>query len=189
MKNWLFLLFVLVSGALPGQSQVKNFAAPDAQSGQTVSLDQYAPTGVVVVLFTSNECPFDKYYTDRVAKLISDYAGKAKFLLINSHLDPEETGEKMKEKAAVWGLSVPYLADKNQEVMTALGARRSPEAFILRHEKTHFAIAYSGAIDDNAQEPSAVTINHLRAALDSILGGKHTGHHQVRGAGCTIRKK
>lgn len=189
MKQGLYLLFALWTGTSVAQTQVANFTAPDVQSGQTVSLDHYASSGTVVVLFTSNECPFDQYYADRIARLISDYTGKVKFLLVNSHLDPEEDEEKMKQKVAGWGLSIPYLADKNQEVMRVLGARRSPEAFVLKHEKTHFSIAYSGAIDDDAQEPSAVTTNHLRAAIDSILAGKHPVHHQVRGAGCTIRKK
>ncbi|MBL7848261.1 MAG: redoxin domain-containing protein [Cyclobacteriaceae bacterium] len=187
MRQLLAILLVIVTAPLAAQAPVKNFTLTDVATGHPVSLDQYASSAAIVVLFTSNECPFDSYYSDRIAKMITEYQGKVQFLLINSHLDPEESEEKMKLKSSAW--SAPYLADKDQLAMAALGAKRSPEAFVLRHEKTHFGVLYSGAIDDNAQEPEAVTQHHLRNALDKILSGKHTGHHQVRGAGCTIRKK
>lgn len=185
MRPLLAILLIIVTAPLVAQAPVKNFTLTEVATGHPISLDQYASSAAIVVLFISNECPFDNYYRERIAKMITEYEGKVQFLLVNSHPEAEESEDKMKLKA--WG--APYLADKDQVAMAALGAKRSPEAFVLRHEKTHFVVLYSGAIDDNAQEPEAVTQHHLRNALDKILSGKQTGHHQVRGAGCSIRKK
>ena len=187
MRKWVIFLLTALSLSAAAQTSVKNFTVTDVVTQQPVSLDHYASSGIVVVLFTSNECPFDKYYVDRIAGLIRDYPGKVQFLLVNSHLEPEESEVKMREAAAAF--QAPYLADKSQAAMTALGAKRSPEAFVLLHEKTHFTVVYSGAIDDNPQDPAAISTHHLKVALDNVLAGKHTGHHQVRGAGCSIRKK
>lgn len=181
------LLFACVSAS--AQTPVKSFVLTDVISGSVVSLDNYASAAGVVVLFTSNACPYDTYYTERLTSLINSYSGKVPFLLVNAHLDPEESEENMKAKASTWSFKVPYLADKNQVAMNALSARRSPEAFLLKHVKENFVILYSGAIDDNPQEPGAVTVQHLRNAIDSLLAGKSVTHHQERAVGCSIRRK
>lgn len=189
MKPFVLFLLLLASSSLFGQAPVKNFTVTDVATGQQVSLERYATSGLVVILFTSNQCPFDQYYQERVASLLQEYSGKVKFMLVNSHVEEEESADNMKKQAATWSLGVPYFSDKDQSAMTALGAKRSPEAFVLKHDKNHFVIVYSGAIDDNPQEPGAVTASYLKHALDNVLAGKPLGHDTTRGAGCTIRKK
>jgi AhpC/TSA family len=189
MKANLLTLLLLIIVSVSAQSQIKSFTLTDVSGGSVVSLDQYTSSAGVVVLFTSNACPYDTYYTERLASLVNSYSGRIPFLLVNAHLDPEESEENMKAKASGWSFKAPYLADKNQVAMSALGARRSPEAFLLKPEKGSFVVLYSGAIDDNPQEPGAVTTQHLRNAIDSLLAGKLITHHQERAVGCSIRKK
>jgi hypothetical protein len=189
MRVHLIAFLILNSIATLAQPPVKSFALTDVTSGSSVSLDDYASSSGVVVLFTSNACPYDTYYTERLTSLMNSYSGKVPFLLVNAHLDPEESEEKMKVKASAWSFKVPYLADKNQIALSALSARRSPEAFLLKHVKGNFVVLYSGAIDDNPQEPGAVTAQHLRNAIDDLLAGKQGVHPQQRAVGCSIRKK
>lgn len=189
MKRFLFFILLMTCFSVFGQTPVRNFSVTDAATGQEVLLDQYAASGVVVILFTSNQCPFDQYYHDRLTSLLQEFSGKVKFMFVNSHVEEEESVANMKQTAAAWGLGVPYFADKNQSAMEALGAQRSPEAFVLKYDKSHFVVAYSGAIDDNPQEPGAVTVSYLKHALENVLAGKPVGHRTMRGAGCTIRKK
>lgn len=189
MKANLVILLLFMGFSAAAQPPVKSFTLTDVTHGAAVSLDSYASSSGVVVLFTSNACPYDTYYTERLTSLINSYLGKVPFLLVNSHLDPEESEENMKVKASAWPFKEPYLADKNQVAMSALGARRSPEAFLLKPVKGNFVVLYSGAIDDNPQEPGAVTVQHLRNAIDGLLAGKHGTHHQERAVGCSIRKK
>lgn len=189
MKNFILLLLFVFSLDASAQKPVKTFTLIDMNTGTAISLDSYASFAGVVVIFTSNECPYDAYYTDRLATLIKAYSGKIPFLLVNAHLDPEESAEKMKSKATSWPFAVPYLADKDQVAMSALGGKRSPEAFLLKHVKENFVVLYAGAIDDNPQEPAAVTTQHLRNAIDNILAGKPVAHSEERAVGCSIRKK
>lgn len=185
MKTTLFLLILTFTTAA---AQVKNFTLTDVTSGSTVSLDQFSGRPGVVVIFTSNDCPFDNYYTDRIGRLVTDYAGKIPFLLVNAHLDPQEAEANMKKEAAAWSFRAPYLSDKDQQAMEALSARRSPEVFLLKPGTGGFQVFYSGALDDNPQDASAVTVQYLRDAMENLLAGKPS-LAPVRAAGCTIRKK
>ncbi|MBL7852482.1 MAG: redoxin domain-containing protein [Cyclobacteriaceae bacterium] len=169
------------------QQVVPNFQLPDVVSGQTVSLAQQAGKPVVVI-FTSNDCPYDNYYSTRIATLVGQYGDRVVFLFINSHLDPQESEESMKKQASGWGFNPRYLSDKSQVAMEALGARRSPEVFLLKPANGQFSVFYSGAIDDNPQEAAAVTSPYLRDALENMLSGK-PAMTPVRAAGCSIRRK
>jgi peroxiredoxin len=191
MKMKLMLaLFLLIPGVQAfGQAQVPNFTLTDVAHGSQVSLEQFSAVSGVVVIFTSNVCPYDLYYTERLKDLIAAYAAKVPFLLVNSHLNPEENEEQMKALAATWNFSVPYLSDKEQSAMDALGAKRSPEVFVLKRAKGNFTIFYNGALDDNAQEPGAVTSRYLKDAIENLLGGKPVGQGMVRAVGCSIRRK
>jgi hypothetical protein len=185
----IILLLLLLSGTLSAQPVVKSFTLMDVTKGTPVSLDQYSSASAVVVLFTSNECPYDLYYGDRLTKLVAQFSGSVTFLFVNSHNDPQEGDERMKTKAATWAFSVPYLADKSQVAMNELGAHRSPEVFLLKPVNGSFQVYYTGGIDDNPQEPAAVTSQWLRDAIQDLLAGKPMKQSLVRSPGCSIRKK
>ena len=55
----------------------------------------------------------------------------------------------MAQKFSSWSLPIPYLADKEQMAMQCLGAKRSPEVFLIKKTDTKYIIVYQGAIDDN----------------------------------------
>src|SRR6185436_9113356 len=99
--------------------------------------------------------------------------------------EPQEGEDKMKMYATVWGLGVPYLADKDQTVMNALGARKTPEAFVLKNNDGKFVVSYAGAIDDNPQLPAGVKQKHLETAINGLLGGQTSGIQAIRATGCT----
>jgi hypothetical protein len=150
-------------------------------------LDQYSSLQAVVVLFTGNECPYDNYYKDRVKQLIDAYAGKVQFLLVNSYDDPQESPEKM--AIHYTDLNVPYLADKDQTVMENFGARKSPEAYLLKPASGKFEVIYSGAIDDNPQVATDTKQNYLKEAIEKGLAGQKVEVATNRAMGCTIRRK
>lgn len=186
MKGTLLVFFVVVSFFLAAQTPVQSFALTNVADGSPLPLETYSN---VVVIFTSNNCPYDKYYLDRIKGLVKLYDGKIQFLLINSYQEPEETEEKMKEALLKWGILIPYLADKDQTAMTSLGAKKSPEAFLLKGNGKSHQIIYSGAIDDNPQTANAVGQNYLKDAIDKLLAGSNGDIPTVRAIGCTIRRK
>ena len=186
MKNLITILSLLVAINIHAQS-VQDFSLTNVRDGKTVSLSSYSSTKLVAVVFTSHECPFDNYYKERLKELISAYSGKAQFLLINSNLEGEENAEQM--SIHYTDLPVPYLADKDQLVMTSIGAKKTPEVFLLTNSGGKFTIAYSGAIDDNPQSSKDVRNYFLKNAIDNLLAGTKPTSASERASGCTIRRK
>jgi hypothetical protein len=187
MKNSILILLISLNSYAQAQTSIQNFSLTNVVDGKTVSLDQYNSFAAVVVLFTGNECPYDNYYKTRIKQLIDAYSGKVQFILVNSHLEPVEAPEKM--AIHYTDLNVPYLADKDQLAMTSLGARKSPEAFLLKAVDGKFSIIYSGAIDDNPQVSTDTKQNYLKYAIDKLLAGQPLEVVNNRVIGCTIRKK
>lgn len=185
----LALLFALTATPLMAQTPVQNFSLVNVVDNSTVSLDGYSSCRGIVVLFTGNECAYDSYYTARIKAMIDVYKGKIQFLLVNSYVEPAESIDKMKAFYTLWGMGVPYLADKDQVAMECLNARKTPEAFLLQNADGKLTVTYSGAIDDNPQVSAAVQDKYLRQAIDKLLAGQAIEVSSVRAVGCSIRRK
>lgn len=186
MKN-LILSFVFFSLTASAQT-IQNFSLVNVMDGKSVSLSNYTSQAGVVVIFTSNECPFDQYYLDRIRSLHNTYSAKIPVILINSNLESKESPEAMKAYANRCSLGMPYLADKEQNVLNQFNARKSPEAFLLKNISGKFTVVYRGAIDDNAQTASEVRNAYLKTAIDNLQAGEKIEPADVRPVGCSIRK-
>ena len=79
---------------------------------------------------------------------------------------PDDSFDKMKERAADKGFNFPYLRDESQEVARAYDAACTPDIFVFDRDRK---LLYNGRIDDNWQEPENVTRRELRALLDAAL--------------------
>ena len=190
MKRNLLIACLFVSTALSAQTASEMWVTlPDVLSGKQVSFKDFTSSPGVVVIFTSVACPFDGYYTNRIKQLQSAYAGKLPILLVNSYTEAPEGEEWMKKTAEANGITLPYLSDKEQILMTQLGAQRSPEAFLLKNVNGKFTEAYHGTIDDNAQAEAGVKETFLKNAIEALLAGKAIPSATTRTVGCYIRKK
>ncbi len=184
----LLCVAIAMSPAVFGQA-VPNFTLTNVLNDQTVSLDTYPSCAGIVLIFTSNNCPYDEYYRKRVDEISRAYQDKVPVLLINSHSEPNETPDKMAAKARALNLRTPYLADKNQSLMASLNVKKSPEAFLLKNDNGKFTVVYRGAIDDNAQVEADVRHHYLRDAIDIMLTNQKIETPEVRPVGCNLKKK
>jgi peroxiredoxin len=184
MRILCFLL--LISTGLRAQVIV-NFTLTNAANGKAISLSDYSSFAGVVIIFSSNECPYDAYYRSRMIALHQHHAGKVPVLLVNAHIGEKESVEKMKELTNSLSLSMPYLADKQQEVLRLLDAHKSPECFLLKNSGGKFSVIYRGALDDNAQSETDVNHPYLADAIANLLGGTPVQQREVRPVGCSIR--
>ncbi len=188
-KFIILFLFLTVSIHLYPQKMVGDFTLTNVGDDSPISLYGCEDCKAVAIIFAGTTCPYDQYYTGRIKELITSYQDRIRFLLINSYSEPEESVESMKAYQSRLGYSVPYLSDKDQIAMNILGARRSPEVFLLKKVNDKYAIVYSGALDDNPQLPGAVHKRFLKDAIDKLLVGQEVEVSATRSVGCSIRKK
>jgi hypothetical protein len=189
MKKFSLTMFVVIICFQAFSQQVPNFILKNVVNNQDVSLDTYPSCEGLLIIFTSNSCPFDEHYRNRIKKLSSDIEEKVPVILVNSNTEPAESAENMAKKAQQSGWKLPYLADKDQTLMKQLGATKNPHAFLLKNTNGKFSVVYNGAIDDNAQVEADVKHAYLKDAIDIMLANQSIHTPEVRPAGCTIRKK
>ncbi|HMJ70055.1 MAG TPA: redoxin domain-containing protein [Cyclobacteriaceae bacterium] len=183
--------FILILSLLSSSVFAQSIATQpliNVATDQSVVLEDFRAAKAVVVIFTSNVCAYDGYYADRLKALFGAYSSNVQFLLVNSYQEAEETPDKMKSKYDLAAFGVPYLADKDQVWMKTLGARKTPEVFVL-DPSAEFKVVYNGAIDDNPQLANAVKERYLNKALDNLIAGKSQNLANVRAVGCSIRLK
>jgi hypothetical protein len=192
MRKIVLLTLLLASSGMYQDviaQELKNFKLENVLNNQSVSLDSYAGSAGMVLIFTSNSCPYDEYYRKRIEALSQSYQGRVPVILVNSHTEPTEAAERMQEKAKQLQMTIPYLADKDQALMANLNVRKSPEALLLKNDNGKFTVLYRGAIDDNAQVEADVRHYYLRDAIDAMLKNQKIEASEVRPVGCNIKKK
>ena len=189
MKN-ILIVTALVFFSLPLVAQrVEDFQLKDAVSGNTFSLGQHKSVTAVVLIFTTNTCPFSKLYEDRIADLADRFSSNnIRFVLINPHAGMEgESVAEMASKAQSDLRSLPYLADIGQKVAQAIGITKVPEVVVITNGPTGYGIVYQGAIDNNPQLPQSATRKHLEIALTSISEKESPKVSFTRATGCNLR--
>jgi peroxiredoxin len=154
--------------------------------GKTHSLAELSDKTAVVLVFTCNSCDVATDYEDRIIELAKKYAGpegKAAVVAVNVNKIPEDSLEKMKERAAAKKFPFTYLFDETQKIAKDYGATFTPEFFVLDRERK---IAYMGGMDDHSSA-AQVTKNYLSPALDAILAGSAPETKETSAIGCMIR--
>jgi peroxiredoxin len=156
--------------------------------GKDVSLSQVAKPAGTLVVFTCNHCPFAKAWESRIVALGNDYAAKGiGVVAINSNdpaVAPEDGMDTMQQRAKEAGMKFPYVVDATSSVAKAFGATRTPEAFLF---DKNGKLVYHGAVDDNKEDPKAVTNPYLKNALDAVVAGTDVAVKETKSIGCGIK--
>lgn len=198
MKKLIVLSAILMGTMLSVAAQLEpgNQAVPFTLKGvddAMVSLSDYNDKEGVILIFTCNPCPFSKAYEDRILQLHKKYAAAGyPVVAINPNdekASPDDTFEKMKDRAKEKGFPFPYLKDETQEIYKAYGATRTPHVFLLDNDNGTFKVAYIGAIDNNAMDARSVTEKYVEQAIASLEAGKTPDPASVRAIGCTIKER
>jgi hypothetical protein len=183
------VVFMLAMTGATAQTVFNPTELVSVVDGKTVLVKPCDNCTAMVVVFHSLKCPYDLHYAERIKKLVDQYGSSVSFFLVNANPEADEQPDKMKAAYAAWGLNIPYLADKDQTAMTALGAKKTPEAILLKKEGAQLKVVYQGAIDDNPQVHHDEDVNFLENAIKDLLAGKNPTVATERVIGCTIRKK
>lgn len=147
------------------------------------------PKGFVVT-FTCNTCPYAVMYEDRLIELHNKLAPQGYPVVAIQPNDPEvkegDSFTAMQERAADKGFPFHYLMDEGQKIYPQYGASRTPEIYLIDADGV---LRYHGAIDDNAQDASAVTVNYVEKAVEALENGQDPDPADVKAIGCTIKTK
>lgn len=167
-------------------SQVEDFTLRNVD-GNMVSLSDYDTEGLVII-FTCNHCPFAVKYEDRIVDFHKEYAPKGyPVLAINPNdpeVQPEDSFEKMQERAEEKNFPFKYVLDEGQEIYPKFGATRTPHVFLLDSERK---LRYIGAIDDNFKDAEMVNDRYLRDAVAALQSGKQPDPAITKAIGCSIK--
>src|SRR5690606_30003035 len=107
--------------------------------GNQVSLADYPDAKGFIVIFTCNHCPYAVAYEDRIIALDEKYKPLGyPVIAINPNdpeVQPEDSMEEMRKRAAEKGFTFPYLLDLGQEIYPQYGATKTPHVFLLNKEE------------------------------------------------------
>lgn len=155
--------------------------------GRNHSLEEYADAPVLVLVQSCNHCPYVLAWEGRIDALQREYADRGvRIVAINSNdatAYPADSFEAMEEHARDASYSFDYLYDESQAIARALGAERTPEAYLFDADRK---LVYHGAVDDNRDE-EGVTQHYLRDAIEAALAGEAPPIADTPAVGCTVK--
>ena len=168
-------------------SVAPSFRLPDP-AGIDLDLNDHVGRYGTVIFFTCNHCPYSQAWEDRLIALARDFRKRGvAFLAINANATQRHRGEgasEMAVRATQKRFPFPYLLDDSQDIAHAYGATRTPELFIFDAGRR---LCYHGAVDDNYDDPAAVTHRYAADALEALLAGRRPDPASTIALGCPIR--
>lgn len=191
-------------GLPPDAHQLKiGDAAPEFSlkgvDGKTYTLADFKESELLMVIFTSNHCPYCHAMEGRLAKLIAETKGKALAVVAINPNHPDavridelgyskynDTFEEMKLYAREQGFTFPYLYDGDQQAAAkAYGCLATPHVFLFDSQRK---LRYMGRFDDSRfPDPATVTAPDARNAVEALLGGRPVPLEVTRPQGCSTK--
>lgn len=198
MKKVFVLLQVMViatvaaygSGQLAlGEKAVMTDVKMTDVSGKQYSISDVAGQNGVLVMFSSNTCPFVIKWEERYKEL-KKWAddNKVGMIVLNSNCANRsgvDSMEEMKKRAAEKGYNFPYVVDAGSKVANAFVGQTTPHAFLFDKE---MKLVYKGAIDDNYDNASAVKKAYVKDAIAAVAKGQAVAVAETKPVGCSIKR-
>ena len=162
-----------------------------ATDGKTYSKYSFADRYALLIIVSCNHCKYSRAYWNRIVKLWEKFESDDLAVVIINGNDakqfPEDSFENMQKLSKqLFKGKFPYLHDEDQEVIKALGAVRTPEAFLFNSKRE---LVYKGAIDDSWDNEYSVTRVYLEDALEDTLDGIDVDFPEIAAVGCSVKWK
>lgn len=158
-------------------------------SGKQYSIADVKGENGVLVMFSSNTCPFVIKWEGRYieTKKWADQ-NKVGMIVLNSNCanrNGVDSMEEMKKHAAAKGYNFPYVIDGGSKIANSFVGQTTPHAFLFDKD---MKLVYKGAIDDNHDNASAVKKHYLKDAISAIASGKKVEIAETKPVGCSIKR-
>lgn len=173
-----------------GDKPVYTDVKMDDVSGSKISLADVKKENGLLVLFSSNTCPFVMQWEGRYPDLKA-WADKNKvgMVVLNSNhqkRDGDDSFEAMKKHAKDKGYNFYYALDDQSMIANTFGGQTTPHAFLFNSK---MELVYKGAIDDSYKSAEEVKQSYVKDAISSLAGGKEISVKETKPVGCSIKRK
>lgn len=194
----LFVLAFLVSSTVAVRAQTALSVGSNAPmldhsvediNGRSISLSQIAESNGLIVIFTSNTCPWVSRWEGRIKSLsLTARSSNIGMIALNPNERIRERGESiadMKQRATKQSYNFVYAMDKDHAIADAFGATKTPEVFLFDAD---MKLVYTGNIDDNPNNASGVKNKYLENAMQAMLEGRSISAAKIKLHGCSIKR-
>ena len=159
-------------------------------SGATVSLADAAGENGLLVMFSSNTCPFVIHWEERYKELKS-FADKNRvgMIVLNSNYQNRngvDSYNEMKKRAAEKNYNFHYVVDEESKIANAFGGQTTPHVFLF---DKNMVLVYKGAIDDNYKSAADVKNSYAKDAITAMAQGRKVSVAETKPVGCSIKRK
>jgi peroxiredoxin len=175
------LTAVLLAGSGEAASPAIGSEVPDFRAtslrGDALSLREAAGRHKAVVLvFLSTVCPYVNYFAGHLKELAEQY-GPRGALFVGVYSNGWESGEEAAAHGREHGFAFPLLRDEGHLIADRLGARRTPEAFVV---DSSGRLRYRGRVMSKQESPE------LKRAIGAVLEGRPVRTPVTKAFGCAI---
>jgi hypothetical protein len=140
-----------------------------------------------VLLFLGVDCPISNAFAPELRRLRTAYQPKG-VAFYRIYPEPGLTPGALRDHARAFSLPGPLLLDRDQRLLSAVGATVTPEAALLSPDGR---LRYRGRIDDRFPalgRRRAPTRHDLAAALDAVLAGRAPAAGVSKPIGCAVTR-
>lgn len=198
------LLLLLAIAGCSGQehpalaigSPAPGFSLPGID-GKVHTLNDYAASPVLAVVFMCSHCPASALYERRVSRLSETYRDKGiAVVAINpdspkavrldemGYTDTDDSLSGMKARAEHRNLRYPWLFDGDAQIgAKQFGVTATPQIFVFDRDRK---LRYQGRIDDNPLE-GRVTARDAQDAIDALLARQPVRLSTTKPVGCPVK--
>lgn len=158
-------------------------------SGSKLSLSDVKGSNGLLVVFSSNTCPWVLAWEDRyltIAELAKEKG--IGMIVINSNegsRNGEDSYAEMQKHAKAKSYTFPYVVDENHVLADEYGATKTPHIYLIDRNNI---LVYRGAIDDSARDLTKIENHYLADAITALVAGQKIKTTTSKALGCTIKR-
>lgn len=160
----------------------------DERGEEHRALADYDDAEALVIVFMCNHCPYVKHIEAALLDVARTYQSRGvQFIGINANDTeryPDDSFERMAERAHEKDYPFPYLYDASQEVATAYRAACTPDIYLFDADR---ALVYRGRFDETRPKGNEAHGGDLTHALDELLETGTVTTEQHPSMGCNIK--
>ena len=166
---------------------VKDFSLSDVTKKQNYKLSQFQNSKLVVLYFTSPQCPYAKINDDAIQHLSDTYSSSdVSFIIISPESTINLTDEDVIEYIKNKKFKTSYLLDEKNTISNEYGITKIPSAVVLRKKTDMFVLEYRGAINADVTAPTTENTFFLKTAIDALLAKRPFSVTEGKTRGCDL---